>query len=189
VRIWRIRFHWVFIPGIILPVVAFGGFVGFRRFTLPAFVPQPINQLVGAFTPQPIAQQQIVPKQLTPARNLVGNWSGVAKHTFHATPISFCNLTFRIDFHIANQNDNTINGDIKVTWLSSVQVAGTIPCTAMVPTTNDPVNGTISGSQVNINAGSQGAFTGSFTTDTITFNQPKDANGDGLIGPVNLLRQ
>lgn len=180
VRIWRINFRPFIIPAIVFGGLFLAGFIIFRAFALPAFIPQP-------FVQRAIVPRTVEKRQLEPARNLVGNWQGTAKYIFNQTAISYCDMWFNVTLTIANQTGNNIGGNVVVTWQKSEQ-HGNFACAA-VPPTNDPINGTISGSRLNFNAGGQGNFTGSFTTDTITLNQPRDANGDGLVGPVNLLRQ
>jgi hypothetical protein len=176
----------VIIPAIVFPGLAVVGAIVFRAVILAAVVPQPIGMRV-ILPPQPIVRRQ--PATLTPARNLVGTWQGQAQYVFHATAVSYCYHTFNVALVVAGQNGNTINGNVTVTWLSSMQVAGAIPCTSRVPATVDAFNGTLSSSGLTIAAGQQGNFSGSITSDTMTLTQPRAAGADGLLSPVHLLRQ
>ena len=175
IRIWRIV-----MAVVAFPILASIGVVTIQGLQNRTFTPQTLQQ-------RTIDQRKIEQKKLTPARNLVGDWQGNGKYIFHQTDVSYCDMNFQIDLKITSQKDNKIGGNVTVTWLNAAQ-HGNFAC-AQVPTTNDPVNGTVTGSRLTINAGNGGNFTGSFTTDTITLNQPKDANGDGLVGSIKLLRQ
>lgn len=196
VRFRTIRFHWVFVPGIIFVPLAFGGFVVFRNINLPNLGPQrilaratvPRTITPRRITPRTITPRRITPQQLTPARNLVGGWRGNAKYVFHQTPISFCYYNFLVDLTIAAQNGNNINGNVTTSFISSEQ-HGNFNC-AVPPNNNNAFAGTVAGSRLTINAGNDlGNFTGSFTTDTITLNQSLNGDNDGVVGSVNLLRQ
>ena len=179
---WGVRIWQIVLAAIAFPFLVAIGVIAWQGSQANNFQSQGI-------TPRVIQQRAVQPSQgLTPARNLVGTWQGTAQYIFHQTDISYCLIKFDVVLTIASQTGNNIAGNVVVTWQSAEQ-HGNFAC-AQVPQTNDPVNGTISSSSItNLNAGTQGNFTGSFTTDTITLNQPKNGDGDGLNAPLNLLRQ
>lgn len=174
-RIWQ-----MVLLVIAFPVLAAIGIVAFQGSQAQSFGSQTI-------TPVTVRQRTVQQQTPTPARTLVGSWHGTAQYIFHQTTISYCLIKFEVVLAITSQHGNNLNGTVTVTW-SSAERHGNFAC-AQVPQTIDPVNGTLSGSRLALNAGSQGNFTGSFTTDTITLNQPKNGDGDGLAAPLNLLRQ
>lgn len=198
VRRWPIRFHWVLVPGIIFLPLALGGFIAFRNANLPNLGPQRIQAAAGfaprtiqpqTTVPRTITPQTITPQQLTPARNLVGSFRGNAKYIFHQTDQSFCYYNFQVDLAITNQNGNALSGNVSVSFIDS-ESHSNFAC-QNPPNEQANINGTIAGSSLTINTtnGDLGNFSGSLTTDTITLNQPLDKDGDGVVGPINLLRQ
>ena len=184
-RIWQV----------ILAIVAFPFLAGIgivilqdlqdRDFQPQTIQPQTIDQ--QKIKPQTVKKQSVAVQKLTPAANLVGSWHGQAKYIFHFTSASYCYLYFDVVLFIASQQNNAITGNVNVAWNKAEQ-HGNFAC-ATVPTTNDAVKGTITGSKLAVNAGSQGDFSGSFTTDTISLFQSHSTDSDGLVGSVNLLRQ
>lgn len=178
--LWGIKIWKIFIFVILFPFLLGIGAMALRALEDRDFQPRNIEQ-------KAIDQRTVDKQKLTPARNLVGTWRGSAKYKFNQTPQSYCYVFFDVVLKIGNQTDNRINGSVDVAWSRSEQ-HGNFPC-AQVPDRTDGVTGTVFGSRLKIGAGQQGEFDGSFTTDTITLNQPKDEAGDGVEGPINLLRQ
>lgn len=185
--LWGIRIWQIILAIILFPILTGMGIIVFRELENRDFEPQTVEQRnIDASRPI-LENRDSEQRQLSAARNLKGDWAGNAIFNFQITPNSSCLVTFGVTLHITSQQDNTIRGNVDLGWLKSEQ-RGNFACQP-VPPSNDPVNGTVTGSRLALDAGQQGAFTGSFTTDTITLNQPKDADGDGLESPIHLLRQ
>lgn len=178
--LWGIKIWQIIIAIILFPFLLGIGAVALRALEDRDFQPRNIKQ-------ETIDQRKIDNQKLTPARNLVGTWRGTAKYKFNQTPQSYCYVFFDVALKIDSQANNRIDGSVDVAWLRSEQ-HGNFPC-AQVPDRTDGVTGTVSGSRLKFGGGQQGEFDGSFTTDTVTLNQPKDEAGDGVEGPINLLRQ
>lgn len=176
-KIWQLG-AWV----VAFPFLGGIGMIYFQGLQDRNFVSQGIKQInIEQRTPQQV-------DGLTPVRSLVGKWQGTAQYIFHQTDISYCLIKFDVVLNITNQDNNNVDGNVIVTWQSAEQ-HGNFAC-AQVPQTNDQINGTISSSSItNLNAGSQGTYTGSFTSDIITLNKPKNNEGDGLTAPISLLRK
>lgn len=193
IRIWQIV-----IAAIAFPIIAGAG-IGILQTNQynRTFKPQgiqftkvkPTKIKQQKVQPRQVQQQQIQPQHLSAARNLKGSWHGTAKFIFYATSNSYCYIYFNVVLLIQTQTGNVVTGAVNVEWDHAVQQQGSINCTAFVPTTNDPVRGTITGSRLYLTAGQQGAFTGSFTGDTITLNQPHASGTDGLVGSIKFGRQ
>ncbi len=168
-------------PVIAFPVIAFGGFVAFRSSGQQAFQPQGI---VGRQIEQrQIDQRTVQPQTLSPVSDLKGDWNGALRITNVVSDQygDTCESDFQMALNIDSQSGNTIDGNAVATWQS-----GTKGC-ALTPTKNDPVHGTITGSKLQINLGSWGDFTGSFTSKTMTLNQGPGPGGS-QVQPINLLR-
>jgi hypothetical protein len=131
--------------------------------------------------------------KLTPAADLVGVWRGraVLRSPDPGKPNESCTETIEMTLTIQTQNGSTVAGSTQYLGVASSDAR----CSGLTGVVFGPFplnpNETINGSRITITPGGIGKFSGTFTSDLITFNRFEAGAGTvgTLDGAATLTRQ
>lgn len=172
-KIWNIK---------ITPFVLIGTFFGAIALTSAIIYFKP-------FEPRQIEQRTINLQKPSAVKNLKGTWEG--KATFNTG--GKCSWDVTLSLTINDQTENTISGTMTYYSTDGAAIGGAfVKCRSareigQAPYST-PVTGDVVGTRIENLKGGFLSFSGSYTTDTITFDKYTSSEGV-MIGIANLLKK